>query len=226
MFTSIVVVVMFYVICYFTPNLCITFLKNREEIGEMPIQGFHKLNTLLFLFVLLTIVTLLILMYILILLVTIATGKGSISDKFSLATSRYIEVLWDNGKMMNIWVSLTLAIFVGYSLLSLYFLLSPEEVIKKINFRLKTNNDEDDVNYEDEVWQTFETTFRMFLAVVMAIFLYSLALQSLYFSKTSTIKYSNAILYLLAMSALFISLEWSFTIVIFIALVVVSSWVQ
>jgi hypothetical protein len=180
----------------------VTFLKNNEEHSEMPIEGFHKRNALLFLFVLLAIVSLLILM----IGFTFATG-GNITT--------YISILWNGGKMKTTWISLALSLFVGYSVMSLYFLLSPKDIQKKIVFRL--NKNEDNIDDEDEEWQSLKIVYRMFLAVVMAIFLFSLALQSLFFSKNATVKFTKPLLYLLAMPLLFISLEWSFTIPIFIA---------
>ncbi len=219
MITSTVVVVIFYFICYFVPNLYVAFLKNNEEHSEKPLEGFHKLNAILFLFVLLAIVSLLILLFILTLIFTMATG-GNIA----FATSRYSTLLWNDGKMMKTWVSLALALLIGYSVLSLYFLLSPKDIQKKMVFRHKTKNDEDNTSNEDEDEdrQSTKIVYRMFLAFVLAIFLLVLALQSLYFSKDPIEKYSKALMYLLAISALFISLEWSFTIPIFIALIYIA----
>lgn len=197
MITSTIVVVIFYLICYFVPTLYVAFLKNNEENSETPIEGFHKRNALLFLFVLLSIVLFIILLLI-------------------IGFARGINILWDNGEMMQTWVSLALALCIGYAVLSLYFLLSSKDIQKKIVFRLNKNEDDDD--NEDEEWQSTKIMYRMFLALVMSIFLLSLALQSLFFSKNLIVKFSKALLYLLAIPMLFVSLEWLFTIPIFIAL--------
>jgi hypothetical protein len=216
--------VVFYFVCYYTPNIYILFLKRNFDTSDEPITGFHKLNAILFLFVLLCILSILILLYIFYLFRNIAIRDGSFNEKVAMATSKYIASLWDDGKMMPLWIALFMSLVIGYLVLTFYYMASKKDFKMNYLFSIKENEDEDQETNDDgddDVWKSGKIFYRMMLSMVMSVFLFGLILSSVYYD--TKFQYAQSALYLCAIVALFCSLEWKFTFPMLIVLLIAAS---
>lgn len=218
------IIVVFYVVCYTTPYLFIMFLKKNAKSDE-PIEDFHKLNALFFVSVITFMIVVIVAIFVPFVIVAMLTlHKLSVKERLAVATTQFLSVIWGEGKYVNAWVAIVIALITGFSIFSLYFVMSPKELQSKFIFPLKVpKDDENDENvYEeqndkeidddddDDEWVQKKLYYRYLLAYVMSIAVFALALISLY-GKTN-VYYECAILYILGLSTIFISLEWPFMV--------------
>jgi hypothetical protein len=197
----------FYFICYFLPHLFILFRKNNEENSDVPIKGFHKLNALLFSFVCLSIICVSLL--IVAILVFFTPENTSFIQKLSIAASW----VWNN-ENINVWIAMLTSLIIGYSMYTLYFIISPKELKDKLLFPRKIYNDDeyDEEQETDEEWEPEKNIYKMLLAMVMSIFLFTLSLMSLYSYNSPQTNYFFALSYICAIAVLFVTIEWIYTI--------------
>lgn len=202
-----VVFLSFYFICYFLPHLFILFRKDNEENSENPVKGFHKLNALLFSFVCLSIIC--VSLVIVTILVFFTPENTTFIQKLSIAASW----VWNN-ESINVWIAMITSLILGYSMYTLYFIISPKELKDKLLYPFKTyDNDEEEEGEEtDEEWEPEKNTYKMLLAMVMSIFLFTLSLMSLYSYNSPQYNYFYALSYICAIAVLFITIEWIYTI--------------
>lgn len=247
--TSATIIVVFYIICYFGPRLYIFILNNPDfkSILEGILQsdntqgGMHKLHALLFLFVILLLLGFIVIIYILLILCALLFTKGTFKEKLSSATSWLAFSVWDNGKKLNIWIAILIAIIMGYVVVILYSVMRPKNSKNEPIFPLITLNSKDedaedtgdtgdnedtkgadDTDVVLDIDELFEMAYRYWWHLVVSIAIFTLALLSLY--GKSNVNYICAAMYVLSLAAIWIGLQWPTAIVLVIFLLAVPSF--
>lgn len=222
-YKSAIIISLFYLICLFTPKIFTIFLRwneNREE--PFDIDNFHKRNSLLFLFILLIIIGILLFYYVVLVVGSIIYKEGSWKETLLFASKSFAFSVWDD-KTLNAWLAIMIALVSGYSIFSLYFVMSPKELKDKLMFPVKVPSDEDDVQQEegDEDWSSKRLMYEMVLAYVMSLAIFTLSFMSLY-GKTN-VYYISAAIYICAILMVFFSVEyWWVSLITIIALTIPS----
>lgn len=211
-----VVFISFYLICYFIPYLFILFCKNNEENSEEPIKGFHKLNALLFTFVCLAVTSFSLVLLIVLLFFT--PENTSFSQKLNTAASW----IW-NEETMHVWIAILISLVLGYSMYTLYFIISPKELKDKLMFPPKLFNDDQEQEMDEEMteWIPQRTIYKMLFAIVLSIFLFTLSLMSLYSYNSPVTNYLYTALYITAIAVVFVTIEWIYTMPILLPFFVI-----
>jgi hypothetical protein len=231
---SATIIIVFYIICYFAPRLYLYILQFPafESILEDVFQseslqeGFHKMHALLFLLVIALLLAFIIAIYILLFLYAFLFNNGSFKDKLYFATSWLVSFVWDNGKKLNIWLAISIALIVGYAIVNLYNVMRPKNSKNEPIFPVISlyNKDEDAENVEDyeSLWESVGMSYKYWLNIVISIAIFTLALLSLY--EKSNMYYVCAAIYILSLVAVLFSLQWTIAIAVVIPLLATPSF--
>jgi hypothetical protein len=241
-FTSATIIVVFYIICYFAPRLYTYILQNPafESILEDVFksnnlqEGFQKMHALLFLFVIMLLLAFVIAIYVLLIIYALFFTDGSFKEKLCFATSWLASFIWDNGKKLNIWLAILIAITVGYAIVNLYDVMRPktsknDPVFPLISLNNKNEDDEDAEGGEDseitiDLSEFIGLSYKYWLHVVVSIAIFTLALLSLY--GKSNVNYVCAAMYILSLGAIFIGLQWPLAIAVVVLLLAVPAFLD
>lgn len=228
------ILVAFYIISYFTPEIFILYRKSitkEDEETESRIN-FHKSNALLFLFIIVLVLGALIVFYVILFLVVFAITDGTLTEKIYIAGTKYISFLWNNGKTSNMWISLIMSIVLAYSIISVYFAVLPPNLKDNLFFPMKvqTNREDDEETEEqdteetegDAKWKSRKVFYKLLIAYMMAIVVFVLALFSLYAESNAC--YICVVIYIFAILSLFIATEYVQTIPLSIILLLAPSF--